>query len=143
MKFNVNQQDLQKSLNYCQGVIEKRSTLPILSNVLLKVQNKKLIVVATDLDLVYFEEISNFNAVKDGSTTTSATVLYDILRKLPSNLDVEFNLQDEKATKNMEISTLESPIDSYCEIVRSSQATSSLIEECVLGMFNRTRIKQF
>ena len=35
MKFNVNQQDLQKSLNYCQGVIEKRSTLPILSNVLL------------------------------------------------------------------------------------------------------------
>ena len=35
MKFNVNQQDLQKSLNYCQGVIEKRSTLPILSNILL------------------------------------------------------------------------------------------------------------
>ena len=33
MKFNVNQQDLQKSLNYCQGVIEKRSTLPILSNI--------------------------------------------------------------------------------------------------------------
>ena len=38
MKFNINQQDLQKSLNYCQGVIEKRSTLPILSNVLLDVQ---------------------------------------------------------------------------------------------------------
>ena len=37
MKFNVNQQDLQKSLNYCQGVIEKRSTLPIFSNVLLDV----------------------------------------------------------------------------------------------------------
>ena len=35
MKFNVNQQDIQKSLNYCQGVIEKKSTLPILSNVLL------------------------------------------------------------------------------------------------------------
>ena len=37
MKFSLNQQDLQKSLNYCQGVIEKRSTLPILSNVLLDV----------------------------------------------------------------------------------------------------------
>jgi DNA polymerase III sliding clamp (beta) subunit (PCNA family) len=35
MKFNVNQQDLQQALNYCQGVIEKRSTLPILSNILL------------------------------------------------------------------------------------------------------------
>jgi len=37
MKFSVNQQDLQKSLNYCQGVIEKRGTLPILSNILLNV----------------------------------------------------------------------------------------------------------
>ena len=42
MKFNVNQQDLQQALNYCQGVIEKRSTLPILSNILLDAQNKKL-----------------------------------------------------------------------------------------------------
>ena len=47
MKFNVNQQDLQKSLNYCQGVIEKRSTLPILSNVLLNVSNSKLTITAT------------------------------------------------------------------------------------------------
>ena len=39
MKFSINQQDLQKSLSYCQGVIEKRSTLPILSNILLNVNN--------------------------------------------------------------------------------------------------------
>ena len=39
MKFNVNQQDLQQALNYCQGVIEKRSTLPILSNILLDASN--------------------------------------------------------------------------------------------------------
>ena len=42
MKFSVNQQDLQQALGYCQGVIEKRSTLQILSNVLLNVSNKKL-----------------------------------------------------------------------------------------------------
>ena len=42
MKFNVNQQDLQQALSYCQGVIEKRSTLPILSNVLLDAGNSKL-----------------------------------------------------------------------------------------------------
>ena len=41
MKFNVNQQDLQQALNYCQGVIEKRSTLPILSNVLFNVSKLK------------------------------------------------------------------------------------------------------
>ena len=49
MKFNVNQQDLQQALSYCQGVIEKRSTLPILSNVLLDVNNSQLILTATDL----------------------------------------------------------------------------------------------
>ena len=43
MKFSVNQQDLQQALNYCQGVIEKRSTLPILSNILLQAQNTKLL----------------------------------------------------------------------------------------------------
>ena len=42
MKFNVNQQDLQQALNYCQGVIEKRSTLQILSNVLLDASNANL-----------------------------------------------------------------------------------------------------
>ena len=42
MKFNVNQNDLQQALSYCQGVIEKRSTLPILSNVLLDVSNSQL-----------------------------------------------------------------------------------------------------
>ena len=51
MKFSVNQQDLQKSLNYCQGVIEKRSTLPILSNILIEAANSKLKITATDLDL--------------------------------------------------------------------------------------------
>ncbi len=43
MKFDINQQDLQQALNYCQGVIEKRSTLPILSNVLLETKNTKLV----------------------------------------------------------------------------------------------------
>ena len=52
MKFNVNQQDLQQALGYCQGVIEKRSTLPILSNVLLDVKDSKLTITATDLDLI-------------------------------------------------------------------------------------------
>ena len=59
MKFNVNQQDLQQALNYCQGVIEKRSTLPILSNILLEVQSKKLTITATDLDLIFIHQVNN------------------------------------------------------------------------------------
>ena len=61
MKFSTNQEDLQRSLNYCQGVIEKRSTLPILSNILLDVKNSKLTIVATDLDLIFYKEIKDMN----------------------------------------------------------------------------------
>ena len=50
MKFNVNQKELQEALSYCQGVIEKRSTLQILSNVLLNASDSKLTITATDLD---------------------------------------------------------------------------------------------
>ena len=60
MKFNVNQQDLQQALNYCQGVIEKRSTLPILSNILLDASNSKLTITATDLDLIFIHQLNNF-----------------------------------------------------------------------------------
>ena len=60
MKFNVNQQDLQQALNYCQGVIEKRSTLPILSNVLLDASNSQLTITATDLDVIFVHQIKMF-----------------------------------------------------------------------------------
>ena len=59
MKFNVNQQDLQQALSYCQGVIEKRSTLPILSNILLDASNSKLTITATDLDLIFIHQLNN------------------------------------------------------------------------------------
>ena len=59
MKFSVNQKDLQNSLNYCQGVIENRSTLPILSNVLLEAKDANLRITATDLDLIFIQNISN------------------------------------------------------------------------------------
>ena len=58
MKFNVNQQDLQQALSYCQGVIEKRSTLPILSNILIDANNSNLIITATDLDLIFIHKIN-------------------------------------------------------------------------------------
>ena len=61
MKFNVNQQDLQQALSYCQGVIEKRSTLPILSNVLLDASNSQLTITATDLDVIFVHQIKNID----------------------------------------------------------------------------------
>ena len=90
MKFSVNQQDLQKSLGYCQGVIEKRSTLPILSNILIEVEKSKLKITATDLDLIFVNEISNIKILEEGKTTTSSSIMFDIVRKIPSGSHINF-----------------------------------------------------
>ena len=58
MQFDINRDLLLKSLNFVQGVVEKKNTLPILSNVLLNLKNNKLEIVATDLDIVFYDEIS-------------------------------------------------------------------------------------
>ncbi len=95
MKFNVNQKDLQNSLNFCQGVIEKKSTLPILSNVLLRAQDEILKVTATDLDLIFIQNISNIEIEEDGETTTSCSIMYDIVRKFNNEKKISFNLVSE------------------------------------------------
>jgi DNA polymerase-3 subunit beta len=94
MKFNVNQQDLQQALNYCQGVIEKRSTLPILSNVLLNATNSNLTITATDLDLIFIHKINNVEILEDGNTTTTSSTMYDIIRKIPSGKKINLSLTD-------------------------------------------------
>ena len=94
MKFNVNQQDLQQALNYCQGVIEKRNTLPILSNVLLDVSNSKLTITATDLDLIFVHKIDNIEIIEEGKTTTTSSIMYDIIRKFSPGKKINLSLTD-------------------------------------------------
>jgi len=109
MKFNINQQDFQKSLNYCQGVIEKRSTLPILSNVLLNASQKNLTITATDLDIIFIHKISDVEIIEEGQTTTSSSIIYDIVRKFSSGKKINFSsdgesklhLESEKSVFNL------------------------------------------
>ena len=94
MKFSVNQKDLQQSLGFCQGVIEKRSTLPILSNILLEAYNSKLKITATDLDLIFINEINDVEVIEEGKTTTTSSTLYDIIRKFSSGKKINLTLND-------------------------------------------------
>ena len=94
MKFNVNQQDLQQALNYCQGVIEKRSTLPILSNILMEASNSKLTITATDLDLIFIHQLSNVQILEEGKTTTTSSIMYDIIRKFSSGKKINLSMTD-------------------------------------------------
>ena len=99
MEFSVNRDIFLKSLGHANGVIEKKTTLPILSNILIQAQNSKIKITATDLDIIYSEEIKAQNITSEGSTTTSASILYDILRKLEPNAKVELSLQSENKLK--------------------------------------------
>jgi len=99
MKVTLDRDTLLKSLGHAYGVIEKKSTLPILSNVLIEAKNSKVKITATDLDIIYSEEISAVKISTEGSTTTSANIFYDILRKLPSGAQVNISLQENNKLK--------------------------------------------
>ena len=60
---------------------------------MIEAKDSKIKITATDLDIIYFEKISPQELTKEGSTTTSASILYDILRKLQPNTKVELSLQ--------------------------------------------------
>ena len=117
MKFVVKRDDLLKSLNLVQGVVEKKNTLPILSNVLLQLENKRLKIVATDLDIIFYDEIADLKIAQEGSTTTSASTLYDILRKIPSNSELNFDLKSDNKlslkSDNSDFNLLCLPTDNF------------------------------
>ena len=117
MKFIVKRDILLKSLNFVQGVVEKKNTLPILSNVLIQLKDKKLSLVATDLDIIFYDEISEVDIITEGSTTTSATILYDILRKITSNSELSFDLKSENKlslkSANSDFNLLCLPTDNF------------------------------
>ena len=143
MKFNVNQKDLQEALSYCQGVIEKRSTLPILSNVLLDVGNSKLTITATDLDLIFVHQINNVEILENGKTTTTSSIMFDIVRKFSSdkkinltmNNDSKLQLESDKSIFNLNcINSSEFPLTdenfNQNEFIINSKYFLKLLNKC-------------
>ena len=99
MEFTINRDIFLKVLGRANGIIEKKTTLPILSNILIEAKSSKIKITVTDLDIIYFEELEPKEIKKEGSTTISASILYDILRKLQSNATVELSLQTSNKIK--------------------------------------------
>ena len=95
MKFIIDKIDIFKSLSHVQSIVEKKNTLPILSNILLEAKGSTLILSATDMDISITEKL-NCNVIEEGSTTVSAHTLYDIIRKLPDLSEIEIISNDGK-----------------------------------------------
>ena len=149
MKFNINQNDFQQALSYCQGVIEKRSTLPILSNILLNASASKLTITATDLDLIFIHQINNVEILEEGETTTVSSTIYDIVRKLSSGKKINLTLNEksklhlasEKSNFNLNcMSPSEFPLTdenfNQNEFVIKSKQLLKLLNKCKFSISN-------
>jgi DNA polymerase-3 subunit beta len=89
MKFIIERAKLLPSLAHVQSVVERRNTIPILSNVLLRAEAGKLSLSATDMDLEIVEFVPA-EIIEAGATTAPAHTLYDIVRKLQDGSHIEF-----------------------------------------------------
>ncbi len=145
MQFVVKRDALLKSLNFVQGVVEKKNTLPILSNVLIQLKDKKLFIVATDLDIVFYDVISDVKVLNEGSTTTSAAILFDILRKISSNANLNFDLKSENKlslkSDNSDFNLLCLPTDNFPTFTDEFEGREIYLNnKRFLKLLNKTKI---
>ncbi len=91
MNIIIERAALLRSLGHVQSVVERRNTIPILSNVLLKANDGELSLAATDMDLEIVETVPA-TVARAGGTTAPAHTLYDIVRKLPDGSQVELDI---------------------------------------------------
>ncbi|EJF91238.1 DNA polymerase III subunit beta [Bartonella tamiae] len=100
MRIVVDRSHLLKSLSRVHRVVERRNTIPILSNVLIDASQGKVEFKATDLDLEVTEQTLG-NIEQDGATTVPAHLLYDIVRKLPDGGEVKLSVSDNGQTMSV------------------------------------------
>ena len=94
MKLTIDRSAFLRPLGHVQSVVERRNTIPILANVLLKARNGRVQLTATDMDMDILESVS-CNILQEGSLTVPAHTLYDIVRKLPEGAEVSLEADGE------------------------------------------------
>ena len=149
MDFYITKEEVVKSINLTLGVVEKRQTLPILSNVLFEVDESSLKLTATDLEseISTTSTISNFKS--GGKITAPARKLSDLCRLMPDLAEIHFyldgdNLKIETKSGKYNLSTLPSedfPVfeteDTQSQINISSQNLKNLITKTSFAMGNQ------
>ncbi len=96
MKLAFERAALLKSLAHVQSVVERRTTIPILSNVKLEAADNGISLTATDMDLSVVDE-AEAEVIQPGSTTAAAHTLYDVVRKLPEGSHIELERSEQGA----------------------------------------------
>ena len=107
MKFTVEKKEISEALNLVASVAEKRQSIPILSNILLKAEKTGLTLIATDLEIELTFKIPKIELINEGETTVSARKLADLTRSVPEDTVLTFELIENQ----LEISALKFQAD--------------------------------
>ena len=144
MKATIERATLLKCLSHVQSVVERRNTIPILSNVLIEADASGTVrVMATDLDLQVVEIMSAVSVGEPGAITVSAHLLFDIARKLPDGSQVSLEVSESRMAvkagrSRFSLPTL--PRDDFPVIVEGDLPTSFELPAATLAqMIDRTR----
>ncbi|HAQ25126.1 MAG TPA: DNA polymerase III subunit beta, partial [Pseudomonas sp.] len=96
MHFTIQREALLKPLQLVAGVVERRQTLPVLSNVLLVVQDQQLSLTGTDLEVELVGRVALEDASEPGEITVPARKLMDICKSLPADALISVRLDEQK-----------------------------------------------
>ncbi len=97
MNITIERAALLRSLGHVQSIVERRGTIPVLSNVLLKAKGSELSLAATDRDMEIVEDVPAV-VTRPGATTAPAHTLYEIVRKLPDGAQIELDCNNGSST---------------------------------------------
>lgn len=144
MKATIERSTLLRCLSHVQSVVERRNTIPILSNVLIEAAaGGALKIMATDLDLQVIETLSAVSVETPGAITVSAHLLFDIARKLPEGSQVSLDASDNRmlvkaGRSRFQLPTL--PRDDFPVIAEGDLPTSFEVPAATLAqLIDRTR----
>jgi len=135
MKFTIQRELFLRPLQLVCGVVERRQTLPILSNLLLNVEPERIFLTATDLEVEIVANLPLEGKAEGGKTTIPARKLWDICRTLPEQAQIEISVQKERVTirsgkSRFTLATLPSAdfpsVDSISEAITFSLAQRQL-----------------
>ena len=144
MKATIERAKLLRCLSHVQSVVERRNTIPILSNVLIEAHGDGTVkIMATDLDLQVVESLDAASVETAGAITVQAHLLFDIARKLPDGSQVSLETADNRMTvkagrSRFQLPTL--PRDDFPVIVEGDLPTSFELPARILAeLIDRTR----
>lgn len=142
--MKINKEEFLKPLQSVAGIVERRHTLPILSNVLIQIADQGLSFIATDLEIQITATVPNAGNQESTAITVSAKKLQDIVRALPDSAEISFDGKDSRlqlkaGRSQFNLQTL--PADDFPKLALSDELVSEIVlsQATLKQLFNQVQ----